>query len=90
MATRDEKGWFLPGASGNPSGKRRDGSAVRGATTHGFYRGRLRHCDACGAEYVARRLTSRFCSDDCRTNHGAWSYPVAHQTNKRALGTTKS
>lgn len=73
-------GQFKPGQSGNPGWK----------VVHGFYKRRMRHCDACGLEYEARRLSSRFCSDDCRTNHGAWSYPVAHQTNRRVLGETQS
>ena len=56
---------------------------------HGFYKARERRCDACGTTYTARRLTSRFCSNRCRTDHGAWSYPVASQTNARVLGTVK-
>jgi hypothetical protein len=33
----------------------------------------LRHCDVCSAEYLAKRRSSRFCSDRCRkrANRGA-------------------
>lgn len=52
-------------------------------TKHGAYKARVRRCEACGAEYTAHRLTSRYCSNDCRTNFGPWSYPVASQSNTR-------
>lgn len=52
-------------------------------TKSGFYKARLKQCEACGAEYTAHRLTSRYCSDACRTQHGPWSFKVAHQANQR-------
>lgn len=70
---------FNSGASGNPGGHLK----------HGFYKQRERHCDACGKAYTARRLTSRYCSDDCRTDRGQWSYLVAHHTNARTFGVTR-
>lgn len=69
----------------NPSGKRKDGTVP---VVHGAYRARRRHCDACGTEYTAHRLTSRFCSDSCRVQNGQWSFKVAHQTNRRVFGVT--
>ncbi len=70
---------FPSGVSGNPGGRLK----------HGFYKQRERHCDACGTVFVARRLTSRYCSNDCRTDHGQWSYPVAHPTMRRVFGVTR-
>lgn len=69
---------FTAGTSGNP------GANVK----HGFYKKRTRHCDVCGKEFTAHRLTARYCSNDCRTDFGQWSYRVASQTNRRVLGTT--
>lgn len=60
-----------------------------GKITHGFYKARQRKCDACGTEYTAHRLTSRYCSAQCRVQRGQWSFAVASQTNARVLGITK-
>jgi len=37
----------------------------------------LRKCDACGAEYEARRSTSRFCSSSCRVRNHEAPRPLA-------------
>jgi hypothetical protein len=73
-------GQFKPGQSGNPGWK----------VIHGFYKHRMRPCDACGVEYPARKLSSRFCSTRCTTAKGAWSYPANQVSNQRTLGVTKS
>lgn len=61
------------------------------AYRHGFYVKRIKTCEApgCSKQFEARRLTSRFCSDDCRTNWGQWSYRASQPTNERAYGWTK-
>jgi hypothetical protein len=43
---------------------------------HGAFSKRTRRCEApgCGREYVAQRLTSRFCSRECQTEFGRWAW----------------
>lgn len=39
----------------------------------------IRKCDQCGREYMARRKTSRFCSDKCRVNAARGKIPTDYQ-----------
>jgi hypothetical protein len=76
---RDDQGRFLPGARGNPTGNRRDGTPSRRGLKHGLYVPRTRRCDGCQQEYTARKPGSTYCSDDCRKAFGRYG---------RSYGTT--
>lgn len=65
-------GQFKPGECGNPAGAQRVNGRRHGNVIHGAFTARTRHCDACGQEYTAHRLTSRYCSDECRISHGRY------------------
>lgn len=44
----------------------------------------------CGRSFeTVRPHRARFCSEACRTDFGAWSFPAAHPTNARVLGVTQ-
>lgn len=42
-------------------------------------------CDHCGRQYVAQRITSRFCSDNCRINHHREMKSYNPQQNLQAV-----
>lgn len=63
-------------------------------TKHGMFKTRTLTCEApgCGKTFTTRAYYrgARFCSNDCRTNWGQWSYPATHATLERVYGVTKS
>jgi hypothetical protein len=49
-----------------------DATPPKSPLIHGFYQQRLKRCEHCGQEYVSHKLTSRYCSDQCRITHGRY------------------
>jgi len=54
------------------------------STANGLYRKTWRVCTACGARYRAKRITSRWCSTRCATQHGPWSFAANVAAGKGA------